>query len=294
MESAALTDFDAWYTLAEKGVETTQASYSADSASVPWETQTNIRVLYKLKNGKSTVRCYQVKTEAYREAMEQITQNAEARKAVYPVNYVTENDIQSITVDDYTDFRNEGQYELDLTRQEKTELLGLLREEGNAVSSGELDNTFVLGGLEMHNADWVDTPEKMVYNTEIRIYPQYKKTIAFLRDHGAVLRENAPDEEDLKNIRYLTVWYTPDPGMVEEYSEVKLTDPEDIREFFACTHADSWTNEQEYSLTASIGYGISPERSGSFVITDRERFDALAERTGMGIPADSAPILTAD
>ncbi len=217
-----LKDFEPAYELAKAGIE-------SQDESILNEDYISYHVKYALKNGRSVYRSYKIKKGTELDLISTIFESSEYKQAHYPITQFNPEMISDITC-----YNNLESKLLTLNSVEKQELLTIYIEELNKQSLAQLTQSYPIATLDF------------AYNELNRhsytIYPEFEKTIAFLKDHGFdstyTVTESDIKEIYVRNMRVTYVEeynknYRVSTQAIEDYNNVTYSQQEQISQIFS-------------------------------------------------------------
>ncbi|MCD8019967.1 MAG: DUF6449 domain-containing protein [Clostridiales bacterium] len=145
-------------------------SVDSDGEGESYETFT---VIYTLKNGMEKQRAYTFSSDTRDNILTLLFPSEMYRKSVYSLYTCDWSKITSISWDNALDFVT-----MNLTEQERWELLDIYLEEFDGLTYADAKNTLPLGELTVNHSG-LSNVEEYYY-----IYPSFQKTLAFLKEKG--------------------------------------------------------------------------------------------------------------
>ena len=187
------------------------------------EQDQSIRVTYRYGSGREAEREYNVREDTYQVLQKELFSLKDYKEAIYSIYTMKAEQIKAVS--------NTHPLEttaLNLSEEEKNELLGLLREETDALSYEEMTTTQPVTCLTItfrRKEETSDTyPEGYAeVDEDYAIYPSYKKTIAFLQGQKAVVGATPADCEVSQLVLSQFVGEAADGGY--EYENYTIKDP---------------------------------------------------------------------
>lgn len=158
-----LTDMEAAYGMVSEVAKNKAVTEDEDSYLY-------YNVKFNLKNGKEVARAYQLKESEEYPMLKDIYENQKFKEGHYPIYRLDMNLITEI----YCSNVFEGK-QITLNREEKKELVDILKEELSNLTLDKIRNENPIGVVSIQLYNMMED-----YN----IYPDYKKTIDFLKKHG--------------------------------------------------------------------------------------------------------------
>ena len=186
LHAGMTTDCDALYELAREGVGNARrnSGFFQVMESVPYEEgaeQETILIAYRLSGGGVRYRQYQVDARRAAAAEQALAEDAGYREKVYPVFYLTPDDLRDCSLFiDSSPYVSKG-VDLPLAEAERTHLLDCLREDAVRCSIAELAESRMCGELLL--GMFYGEDRALICNS-LYIYPQYTRTLAFLEEKG--------------------------------------------------------------------------------------------------------------
>ena len=245
-----LTDFDSAYELAKAGIESQDSIMAGEYIY--------FHVKYELKNGRSVYRSYKLAKGMKLDLISSIFELPEYKQAHYPITQLNPDEMNEIVCNNMLNNKS-----LTLNSDEKQELLSLYIEDLNKQSLAELTQSFPIATFEYR--------DKEHYRGINNIYPEFEKTIAFLKDHGFDPLDDVT-ESDIKNIyvNNMNVTYSEDykenyrvsTQAIEESNNVTYSQQEEISEIFSklIQQDHYWNNRSvinvEEAVEVNIQFGI--------------------------------------
>lgn len=182
-----LTDFNAAYSLAKVGIDSTDKLEATDYRHEYFiEDYYRYVVKYKLKNGKTEYRKYMIAEDTSRDLLQKIYDNKAFKSVHYPINRIDSNNINELSVSyasdllNYTESGMDGNGNINFTNktdsQEIVELTEIYKKELNQLSFEAASNENPIAILNLFVGD---TSYSGYY-----IYPSFTNTLAFLEEHG--------------------------------------------------------------------------------------------------------------
>lgn len=199
--------------LAQKGIDNLEAGITPEYINMGSYEETSGYVSaifqYRLKSGRTVARRYALRQEDILTALENLCENEDYRRDLFPVFHIDSKDILTVSTCDISEEENA----LSLTAKQRDELINAYREDVLAVSVDTLQNRAPVGELLFTLPYWImsgDKPDpEMIFptetlyptyypNTEIiryfYIYPEYENTLALLEEYGCVLSSSIPED----------------------------------------------------------------------------------------------------
>lgn len=256
MNQALTEQFAPIYTLCREGVIT-----PAEDNNV------YVTVHYHLKSGRDVYRRYQVSKKTLGNTMTLLCENPAYRQAAYPFRYLDPADLKDMTVRSCK-LTARDEVEMILDEGERKELAECLAADAGNANAGLLMESEPAGILASTIPDFSEPENEINLEQCLRslyIYPQYQRTLAFLKDRGWVPME----QEETEEVDTVSFWIDD-----EQYV---LTSEEDMETFFACTARPSGLQrmEGEVSLYYEIAFGDGYINADAAVITDQAAFETL-------------------
>lgn len=233
-------DFMSIYTLTEEGVK--NAEQAGETEYVP-----NICVMFHMKNGGVVYRQYQVSDKALRKAENVLSADSSWRKNNYPANFVDPSAIESVEICPWEIAKGPGTTP-DLSQEEIHDLIQALRDDSNAADLTAIQKQEPVGTLRFTPKDWsdgisMDGRQMDVY--ELYLYPEYGRTLEFLKNHGINLLKGSSGDEEGISSDILSV------DVQSGENSYLLTDPDEISDFLQ-------------HVTQIRGYYTDAEEDGSW------------------------------
>ncbi len=217
------------------------------------ENSRNVKVIYRMKNGKTMERSYYVEEKVQEAVAKKIFDTPEYKKEVY---YLYKNKWDTIS-DIHSDTPESSTAAADLSKSEQKEFLKIYQKDLDTLTFKEMRNVEPIGAF------WVDY---MINKTDTisehyYIYPSFKNTLAYCEKKNIL---QAPSLTDY-NIKKLTVnIYDEDYNLKNSYT---VTDSQEIKKiapklkYTGDIYASGYKGAEEYEYVeigaeASIGGDI--------------------------------------
>lgn len=247
---------------------------------------TRVIVHYRLKNGFSAYRMYDVLCEEADGVMGKLSEEQEFREKNYPVNSRNLKNVTEISVCDWNDLRNSSVV-LSLTQEEKKEFLEIFQEESSSYAYLELKNMTPIGMIRMY-CDFEGGRGGYYEETDIGyyLYPVFEKTIDYIQKKGIYLREE-PDTSEIVSVQmdYLTNVETSDSEDMAAvaYSQLYFFNTkESIDELLGQLVRVRMSDYLDYGefVSLQIMYSDGMYSTAEFKVRDREKFRKFLEDSG--------------
>ena len=165
-----------------------QVAEEVESAS---EEDFEIRVSYYYGSGRMEERKYAIRQETYDKLEEELYSLKDYKRMIYSIYDMQAGDVKEVTGDHPLETTS-----LNLDENQKEELLGILREETDALTYKEMTTEQPVTKLTItyrhKESDTLAYPEGESDRDETYdIFPSYVKTIAFLKDRKAIVESTA-------------------------------------------------------------------------------------------------------
>ena len=228
---------DALYSLASSGIENLENGIDVRNNSGYIETLFR----YKLSNGRIVSRQYPIKYENAAAALEEVLDNQEYRKELFPYFHFDKNSVISIALSDIYGISDE----MELDKKQRLTLLETYERDLLSVSADTLINSVPIGELSVQIPDPEQTEQTVdktnpSYTTgnsyssngfpidvpQLYLYPEYTNTLALLEDYGYTLRSHIAPED----VSGITVYLYKETVESGKYSDLisRLSDTADL------------------------------------------------------------------
>ncbi|MGI6055912.1 MAG: DUF6449 domain-containing protein [Bilifractor sp.] len=184
-------DFAAIYGLAEEGVK--NAASAEDSGYDP-----NVCVMFRMKNGRVVYRQYQVSDEQLQKTENELSAASSWRKKIYPTNFVDPSAIESVEICPWEIEKGPGTAP-DLNEDEIRGLIQALREDSNETDLEAIQEENPAGTILFTPKNWsegISEENNRVDVYSLYIYPEYRRTLEFLKNYGIDLQGNTSGPEE--------------------------------------------------------------------------------------------------
>ena len=184
LKNSETHNFQPIYALAEAGIR-----HLSDEDTDSFEP--GVSVLFRMKDGSVRYRQYRLPEKTIQKAMRELSKDAAWRKQAYPANYLRASAVQEVKVVPWKVEDGPGTTP-ELSGKEIHELLRCLSWDMDAMDVSAMEKETPLGSLEFTPEDWnmgITDPDSQISIQSLYIYPEYTKTLDFLRDHEIVLDE---------------------------------------------------------------------------------------------------------
>lgn len=272
LDHVNVKEFQPIYKLAEEGVKNkdlrkevySQAAYMVSEQRKIGESSDDtqyddVYIRYHLKSGRNVYRRYLVKYENSEETIASLCESKAFKEQLLPLNYIKNENVTQCTVTD----RFQRQTILNMTEEQKNNLMDTFREEQNSASYATLTDGPAAGVLSIE-----ETEDRSSSMYEYSICPGYPKTIALLKELGCDLEEEWKAEyvEDLQ----VTNYYDSGAGTPPSQS---FTDPKEVEEILK---ALTWGGEYgpvketiDYAAQVDITWNINGVKAyGNYYFTE--------------------------
>ncbi len=228
---------DVLYTLARSGIENLENGIDAQDNP----DYINALFRYKLSGGRVVSRQYPVRYEDAAAALEEVLDNQNYRKELFPYFHLDKNSVISIALSDIYGIPDQ----MKLDKEQRNALLEAYEKDILNVSADTLINSVPIGELSVQIPDPEQTEQTIdktgpSYNTgnsyfsngfpinvsQLYLYPEYTNTLALLEDYGYTLRSRV-DPEDVSGV---TVYLYNDSVKSGKFSDLisQLSDTADL------------------------------------------------------------------
>lgn len=236
-------NFDSIYTLAEEGIQNhnMDITSSSISSSAGMEDYISVIIRFNKTNGTSAYRSYAVTKDSLTDCLEELCREDSYREALFPVFHITDNELQSITLDDIL-----SNIPLDLTGEERAALLTAYQADTMDVDIHKLQEDNPVGDLTFNMKPketealptTADYPYYKYYedlSLRMPLYGTYENTLNLLKKYGYDIHTSI-DLEDILAMTLITpaeiakdayfddASYSPD----ETETSTPVTDPDEI------------------------------------------------------------------
>ena len=187
LKNSETRNFQPIYALAEAGIR--QLSDKDAESFEP-----NVSVMFRMKDGSVRYRQYGLPGKTIQKAVKDLSKDAVWRKQVYPANYLNASAVQEVKIVPWNVEDGPGTTP-ELSGKEIHELIGCLSWDMDAMEVSAMQKETPLGYLSFTPDDWnkgVTDQDSQISIQSLYIYPEYTKTLDFLRDHDIVLDEEKP------------------------------------------------------------------------------------------------------
>lgn len=284
-EGMTLSDKEAVFAIAERGIEDAQAMRKKKFSSRMWNRHFqsegdedfygDILVAYHLKNGKTVLRNYSMNLSAVRASLDQVYGNEEYKEAIYPVLEYQPDEIAGINYQEYQDFRH-----VPLKNEEvKKALLSAYQEELRSLTAEDRRKENPVGAIQFktnemqemitflreNNGNYADFNNHLYFP----IYPSFTETISLLNQCGMKVGQTLTADKVEKIILDYSGTYPEDLEEQEIGAEsvqtihrgdtgwsVTLTDKDEIREVLESA-SDNELNGTNYLNESYSGIQIT-------------------------------------
>lgn len=252
VDEMKLKNFDTLYALAEEGIVNEENGIYPDNTipDLEHDDYITVTIAYHSTSGKETSRNYSVKRESAQKVLSEACQEESYRKALFPIFYLDETSITSISLSDiYYQPVN-----LNLTDEQQQHLLEAYKKDVLTVDVDTLQNKIPLGELSVTYSCTPEYGPEDSYITNmplLYVYDSYENTLAVLDKYDYGFRtEIAPEDVIYMNLisadeAELAGIYTKQvlPDTVSE-QQVSVTAKDDIEKILSRIH---------YSCTGILG-----------------------------------------
>lgn len=272
-DSNQMTDFAPLYELAQEGVRyTAEMSDGSDAVSsqIYDLKYTNVTIRFNKKSGGTVYRSYKVTKDSCMKALSALSTDESYRKALFPIFYVNENEIQNIRLADI--YTTEDAETLNLSPTQMSDLLDAYKQDVLEIDIHKLQDTFPFGELfleipdpsaqEYASSNGTDYAYQLL--SQFYLYEDYKNTLSLLEEYGYPVRTKV-QSADVAEMKLIETDETVNShGYVfedkEENKETVITNPAEIEKILS---------QLEYSYSTRIlGTEYNPSLFAEITFTE--------------------------
>lgn len=233
---------------------------------------------FKLKNGRTIYRYYNVLIDSLAQAARTMTEDPAYRKVVYPCEKIEADAFNAVEITNLID-GNDG-VTIKLSEAEVEQFIAAIKEDMLSVSIKDVEHEDPVAMLSFRRLTKNGMMERAWLFANISfdvmaVYPQYEHVIDFLNERGF---QDMLDNMTYPDVQRMEVSYGDDT--------YAITDKDAMRRMFDCTRETKW-NERYYRdwyLNWYYSYGL--QNGYSVYVKDSEAFNSIIEEYGEKISED--------
>lgn len=221
------SDYGSLYELARNGVEKQREGITVNSLDAWDDEQTAVTFYYQMENGRKVARAYAIERMDLLYALEELCENKDFRRELFPIFHLNREDIVSISLSDLY-YRPEPLY---LTEEQKNALLDAYEQDILSADISSLQTESPIGSFTITLPDrtLIEAGQNLMDNVltidRFYLYRFYTNTLNLLEEYGYTIHTTIQTED------ILSMYYSPNIDSDKEPSALGILTSESSADF---------------------------------------------------------------